>query len=110
MRVSRAVVILLAWMSTAMLSPDSHATSLLLGEQSTVETTRDDERTDTQQAVAVWDQFATWIWSKQREFHRALTRELRVLSSEDGVGWALVLMSVLYGVLHAAGPGHGKAV
>jgi nickel/cobalt exporter len=56
------------------------------------------------------DQAAAWVWSKQREFHRALTRELRELCGKDGVGWALVLMSFLYGVLHAAGPGHGKAV
>ena len=58
----------------------------------------------------MWDQAAAWVWTKQREFHRTLTRELRELRSQEGIGWMLVLMSFLYGVLHAAGPGHGKAV
>jgi ABC-type nickel/cobalt efflux system permease component RcnA len=88
----------------------SHATTLLPGDSATTEQSAEDEYTNTKQAVGVWTRAAAWVWSKQREFHRALTRELRGLRGKDGVGWALVLMSFLYGVLHAAGPGHGKAV
>lgn len=87
-----------------------HATTFLLGERPTTEQSGDDEYTNAKQGVAVWDQAAAWVWAKQREFHRALTRELRDLHGKVDVGWALVLMSFLYGVLHAAGPGHGKAV
>lgn len=62
------------------------------------------------QNVATWDRAAAWVWTKQREFHRSLTRELRAMRGKDQIGWALVLISFLYGVLHAAGPGHGKLV
>ncbi|MBV2119928.1 MAG: nickel/cobalt transporter [Candidatus Thiodiazotropha sp. (ex Ctena orbiculata)] len=88
----------------------SHATSLLTSEPTTIEQSADLEQTKTNQVTTIWDEAAAWIWLKQREFHRKLTRELRKLRGKDGVGWALVLMSFLYGVLHAAGPGHGKMV
>ncbi|MDJ0956139.1 MAG: nickel/cobalt transporter [Arenicellales bacterium] len=104
------MAIFLAWMGAIVFSAESHATNILLGERTIIEQSTGDEYAGARQAVAVWDQAATWVWSKQREFHRALTRELRDLRGKDGVGWALVLMSILYGVLHAAGPGHGKAV
>ncbi len=104
------MTICLACMIAVTSSAGLHATTLLPGEQVATEQSADDTRAATGRAVAVWDQAAAWVWSKQREFHRALTRELRELRGTDGVGWALVLMSFLYGVLHAAGPGHGKAV
>ncbi len=83
---------------------------MLPGEPIAAERTTDGNHADTERAVTIWDQAAAWVWSKQRQFHRALTKELRDLRSKEGVGWMLVLMSFLYGVLHAAGPGHGKAV
>ena len=104
------MAVFLAWLCAVAFSADLHATTMLPGEPIAAEQSTDDSHADTKQAVAIWDQAATWVWSKQREFHRALTRELRDLRGTDGVGWALVLMSFLYGVLHAAGPGHGKAV
>ena len=110
MRVSWFMAICLVWMSAVTFSADLHATTLLPGEGVNAEQAADEARAVSGKPVAVWDQAAAWVWSKQREFHRALTRELRELRGRDGVGWALVLMSFLYGVLHAAGPGHGKAV
>ena len=104
------MAICLAWMSAVTFLADLHATTVLPGEGVNAEQAANEARAASRQAVAVWDQAAVWVWSKQREFHRALTRELRELRGKDGVGWALVLMSFLYGVLHAAGPGHGKAV
>lgn len=38
------------------------------------------------------------------------TPELRELRGTEGIGWTLVPMRFLFGVFHAAGPGHGKAV
>ncbi len=109
MRLSGSLVVFLAWLCAVLFSTDLHAT-MLPGEPIAAERSSDGNHADTERAVAIWDQAATWVWSKQRQFHRALTRELRDLRGKDGVGWALVLMSFLYGVLHAAGPGHGKAV
>jgi ABC-type nickel/cobalt efflux system permease component RcnA len=110
MRVSCFTFIFLAWMGAITFSAALHANTLLPGERASTEQSADGEYTHTKQAPALWDQAAIWIWAKQRQFHRALTRELRELRGKDGAGWALVLMSFLYGVLHAAGPGHGKAV
>jgi ABC-type nickel/cobalt efflux system permease component RcnA len=89
---------------------DLYATTLLPGESKAAGESTGKGYADAKRAPTLWDQAATWVWTKQRQFHRALTRELRELRGRDGVGWALVLMSFLYGVLHAAGPGHGKAV
>ena len=69
-----------------------------------------DEGSYAVRVVAFWDQATAWIWSKHHQLHHSLARELRNLRDNDGVGWALVLASFLYGVLHAAGPGHGKVV
>ncbi|WP_246727824.1 nickel/cobalt transporter [Chelativorans sp. Marseille-P2723] len=51
-----------------------------------------------------------WVNVQQQGFYRALTGALRTMR-EDGTGlWLLVGLSFAYGVFHAAGPGHGKAV
>ena len=106
--------VVLAWLCALAFPPALLAQTLLPGEplaaaQSTNET-GNEASADTKPAVALWDHAAAWVLTKQREFHRALTRELRELRGTEGLGWALVLMSFLYGVFHAAGPGHGKAV
>ncbi|MCB2100711.1 MAG: hypothetical protein KDE22_07575 [Rhodobacterales bacterium] len=53
-----------------------------------------------------------WIAEQQRHFHRALTGGLDSLSNGGGLAaaWGLIGASFLYGVFHAAGPGHGKAI
>lgn len=110
MRVNRGIVIFLAWLCGVALSPNLHATTLLPGEANATSESADVSHSATNRSVAIWDRAVAWVWSKQREFHRALTREFRKLRSTPGVGWSLVLMGFLYGVFHAAGPGHGKAV
>ena len=61
---------------------------------------------------SLWTETMVWIMEQQRDYHRQLKDALKTLSQEDNVAavWALVLGSFLYGVFHAAGPGHGKAV
>ncbi|ESR25264.1 nickel/cobalt transporter [Lutibaculum baratangense] len=51
-----------------------------------------------------------WVAARQAEFYRDLTAALRDLTSDPRAGSVLVGLSFLYGVFHAAGPGHGKAV
>jgi nickel/cobalt exporter len=46
----------------------------------------------------------------QQQFYRALTTALREMKTEPTKLWVVVGMSFAYGVFHAAGPGHGKAV
>ncbi|EPY02390.1 nickel/cobalt transporter [Magnetospirillum fulvum] len=60
----------------------------------------------------VWDTVIAWILEQQRLFHRDLAQHLRALEAEGSaaVGFTLIGVSFLYGVFHAAGPGHGKAV
>lgn len=53
-----------------------------------------------------------WILEGQREMTNAMTAAVRQLKNGDVVasGLILALISFLYGVLHAVGPGHGKFV
>lgn len=46
----------------------------------------------------------------QSAFYKDLTATLRAMKSDGTAGFWLCAVSFLYGVLHAAGPGHGKAV
>lgn len=57
-------------------------------------------------------QFTFWIMQQQRTLHRALSRSMEDLDNNRAWAqvWALITLSFLYGVFHAAGPGHGKAV
>jgi nickel/cobalt transporter (NicO) family protein len=51
-----------------------------------------------------------WLFAKQAEFYRQFSGLIRA-SKEDGTAaWSLMGLSFLYGIFHAAGPGHGKAV
>ena len=110
MRVSYDKVVFLAWLCAAAFSADLYAATMLPGKPIAAEYSSGESRTGTSQAAPVWDQAATWVLDKQRDFLVQLTTELRSLRGKDDVGWALVLLSFLYGVLHAAGPGHGKVV
>ena len=50
------------------------------------------------------------IIAMQSAFYRALTQGLQAFSSGGAGLWGLLGVSFAYGVFHAAGPGHGKAV
>jgi nickel/cobalt exporter len=54
--------------------------------------------------------FAGWILSKQAEFYRMLSGLIRAAKADGSAAYSLLGISFLYGVFHAAGPGHGKAV
>ena len=51
-----------------------------------------------------------WINVQQQGFYRSLTGALKAMREDGGKLWLLVGLSFAYGVFHAAGPGHGKAV
>ncbi|WDR04059.1 DUF1007 family protein [Devosia algicola] len=52
----------------------------------------------------------TILKNLQRQFYAALTDALGTLKSDFTAFWVLGGLSFLYGVVHAAGPGHGKVV
>ncbi|ATU90736.1 nickel/cobalt transporter [Phyllobacterium zundukense] len=51
-----------------------------------------------------------WINLQQREFYLAMTHALKGMREDPWQASILVGLSFLYGILHAVGPGHGKAV
>lgn len=57
-------------------------------------------------------QMSAWVAEKQAMMHRELSGAVRRFKSADPISAALFLamVSFAYGVLHAVGPGHGKAV
>ena len=51
-----------------------------------------------------------WILAKQSEFYREMSGTIRAAKSDGSAVWTLLGISFAYGIFHAAGPGHGKAV
>ena len=54
--------------------------------------------------------FTGWILAKQAEFYRMLSGTIRAAKVDGSAAYTLLGISFLYGIFHAAGPGHGKAV
>src|SRR6478672_10795024 len=54
--------------------------------------------------------FTGWILAKQAEFYRTLSGLIRAAKADGSATYTLLGISFLYGIFHAAGPGHGKAV
>jgi nickel/cobalt exporter len=54
--------------------------------------------------------FAGWILTKQAGFYRMLSGTIRAAKTDGSATYTLLGISFLYGIFHAAGPGHGKAV
>ena len=53
---------------------------------------------------------AGWIFAKQAEFYRMMSGTIRAAKADGSAAYTLMGISFLYGIFHAAGPGHGKAV
>ena len=57
-------------------------------------------------------QWLAWVVTMQTELHRQLAQAMRAAAGQESwlAAMPLIGLSFLYGVFHAAGPGHGKAV
>jgi len=51
-----------------------------------------------------------WLLARQSEFYREISATIRTAKSDGSAVWTLLVISFAYGIFHAAGPGHGKAV
>jgi nickel/cobalt transporter (NicO) family protein len=56
------------------------------------------------------DGIAGWLLAKQAEFYRMLSGTIRAAKQDGSALYGLMGLSFAYGIFHAAGPGHGKAV
>ena len=53
---------------------------------------------------------AGWLMAQQSWLTHLIASEVHALHGRPGAAWGLVGLGLAYGVVHAAGPGHGKAV
>ncbi|MDQ2704468.1 MAG: nickel/cobalt transporter [Pseudomonadota bacterium] len=61
-------------------------------------------------STGLFSGWLAWINLQQQHFYRALTGALKGMREDGGGIWVLAGLSFAYGIFHAAGPGHGKAV
>lgn len=61
-------------------------------------------------SAGLFAHFLNWANARQQEFYRTLTGVLKEMREGRMQAWWMVTLSFGYGVFHAAGPGHGKAV
>ena len=54
--------------------------------------------------------FTGWLLNEQSQLTHLMSSHLKALSGDPTSIWGLVGLGFAYGVFHAAGPGHGKAV
>lgn len=125
MPVSRTVIATLAFLLTVLV-PIAGTIQVALAQTSAAEpvgaASRETEavkpksmlagRDDAQVARGWYGQSMAWLQRQQQSLNRTLAASVRDLKTEGSLAAALVLagISFLYGVFHAAGPGHGKAI
>jgi nickel/cobalt transporter (NicO) family protein len=51
-----------------------------------------------------------WLLAKESGFYRLLSSAIRAAKASGAAAFGLAGLSLAYGILHAAGPGHGKMV
>jgi nickel/cobalt exporter len=54
--------------------------------------------------------FTGWVFAKQAAFYRMLSGTIRAAKTDGSAAYTLMGISFAYGIFHAVGPGHGKAV
>jgi nickel/cobalt transporter (NicO) family protein len=63
------------------------------------------------QAAGPFGRVFAWVFDKQQSLQRTLAMSVKSLKTDPlGGALTLALLSFIYGVLHAVGPGHGKTI
>ena len=61
--------------------------------------------------VLNWSQIVGYVQLTQAGLHRDLAAAVQAVKAREGTAfWSLIGLSFLYGIVHAAGPGHGKVI
>jgi nickel/cobalt exporter len=60
--------------------------------------------------TGIFGGFFAWVNMEQQRFYHTLTQAIKGMRENPWHLWSLIGLSFAYGVFHAAGPGHGKAV
>lgn len=68
------------------------------------------EPVETSIKTGPFDAFFGKIAALQKDFYQQLVGALRAFQTNPNAAWLLIGLSFGYGVFHAAGPGHGKAI
>jgi nickel/cobalt exporter len=61
-------------------------------------------------AVGEVGRIGMWLLTEQARFYQALRQAVAAAQSNPSAAFSLAAVAFAYGVFHAAGPGHGKAV
>ncbi len=56
------------------------------------------------------DGIVGWLLVQQAAFYQKLASTIRAAKTDGSAAWLLMGIAFVYGIFHAAGPGHGKAV
>ena len=59
---------------------------------------------------AAADGIVGWMLAKQSQYYLQFRELIKAAKADGSAVWGLLGVSFLYGIFHAAGPGHGKAV
>lgn len=60
---------------------------------------------------AHWNAVMVQVVEIQRHFHSSFATHINAVAEDTTTyGWSLIALSFVYGVFHAVGPGHGKAI
>jgi nickel/cobalt transporter (NicO) family protein len=51
-----------------------------------------------------------WLMAEQSSLTHLMAAKVHALHGQSSAAWGLIGLGLAYGVVHAAGPGHGKAV
>ncbi len=51
-----------------------------------------------------------WLLAEQSQLTHLMAAKIHALHGDPGAAWGLIGLGLAYGVFHAAGPGHGKAL
>ncbi len=61
--------------------------------------------------AGAWHDFLAWLMATQAGLHKQLAGAMNLVAQQGlSATWPLIGVSLMYGIFHAAGPGHGKAV